>query len=67
LEVILQRAGERPDDVESPVLAQLDVEDADLEHLSRLGDPDGDRTGEDVRAAGEPLGPAWTSANSGGI
>ena len=56
MEVVLQRSGERADDVEAPVLAQLHVEDLDLQHMAGLGALDGDRAGEDVRAAGEAFG-----------
>ena len=56
VEVVLQRAGERADDVEAPVLPQLHVEDLDLQHVTRLRALDRDRAGQDVRAARKALG-----------
>jgi hypothetical protein len=56
VEILLQRPGERADDVEAPVLAQLHVDDADLQHMSGFRTPDGDRTGQDMRSAREAFG-----------
>ncbi len=48
VEVVRQRARERPDHVVAPVLPQLHVDDADLEHVARFGARDMNRTGQDV-------------------
>jgi hypothetical protein len=56
VEVVLQRAGEGADDVEAPVLAQLNVDDLHLEHVTRFGALDGNGPREDVRPAGEAFG-----------
>ena len=60
VELAGQCAGERPDHVVAPVLAQTHVEDADLERVARLGALDVDRPGQDMarqaaRAAGMDL------------
>ncbi len=48
VEIVGQRAGQRLDQIVAPVLAQLDVEDVDLQHVAGLGTDYGDRAGEDV-------------------
>ncbi len=48
MEIVGQRAGQRLDQIVAPVLAKLDVEDVDLEHVAGFGAADGDRAGQDV-------------------
>ena len=48
VEIVGQGAGERPDQIVTPVLPQADVEDLDLQHVAGLGALDRDRTGQDM-------------------
>ena len=48
-EVLGQRAPQRDLQVPAPVLTQLDLVDADLEHVAGLGAFDCDRSGEKMR------------------
>ena len=56
VEILRQRAGERADHVVAPVGARLDLLDADLQHVARLGAGDGDRAGDDVAGAHRRIG-----------
>ena len=46
--IVRQRAGQRPHIGVAPILAQLDVQDADLQHVARLGASHRDRAGQNV-------------------
>jgi hypothetical protein len=48
VEVVGQGASQRPDEIVTPVLPQLDIEDFDFEHIARLRASDCDRPGQDV-------------------
>ena len=48
VEIVRQRAGQRPDHVVAPVLPELDVENIDLEHVAGHRALDRDRAGQDM-------------------
>jgi hypothetical protein len=54
VEIVGQGAGERPDQIVTPVLPQFDVEDFDFQHVAGLGAGNRDRAGQDM-AGQHPL------------
>ena len=48
MKIVGQGAGQWTDQVPAPILAELHVEDVDLQHVARFGAGDRNRTGENM-------------------
>ena len=61
------RAGQRAEAAIAPVVAELDLVDADFQHVARLGAGNGDRPGDQMCPGARGHWPAWIAASAGGM